>query len=181
MNTMSDLSAVIQIREGNIKAFEKLFRQYYAPLCRYAASLTRDMEVSEEIVQELFYKLWKERANFHIFFSLKAYLYRSVLNNALQYLDHVNVKNRYREKAIREFDEEHFNGTPLDELRYAELQRQISEVLNTLPERRRQIFRLHRFEGKKYTEIAQLLSISVKTEQAEMSKALQILKKQIEA
>lgn len=174
---MSDLSVLIQIKEGNIRAFEKLFRQYYEPLCRYAATLTKNMDVSEEIVQELFYTIWKERANLHIFLSFHSYLYRAVRNNALQYLEHVDVQNRYREKIINESFLQNQHTTPLDNLEYKELQKQITDLLNNMPERRRHIFRMHRFEGKKYPEIARLLSISVKTVEAEISKALQALKK----
>ncbi len=173
---IGDLSVVIKIKEGDIGAFEKVFRQYYEPLCRYAATFTKDIDASEEIVQELFYTLWKERAGLHVFLSLKSYLYRSVRNNALQYLEHLDVRLRYREKVMHEPAENGINTTPLENLEYKELQKQIAGLLDSMPERRRRIFSLHRFEGKTYPEIARQLSVSVKTVEAEMSKALQAFK-----
>lgn len=172
-----DISVLIKIKEGDIRAFEKLFRQYYEPLCRYAASIIKDMDAAEEIVQELFYLLWKEREDLRIFLSLKSYLYGAVRNNALQYQEHLEVKSRYEETVTRDPVDYDSRTTPLAELEYKELQERITTILDTLPERRRTIFRLHRFEGKKYTEIARVMAISVKTVEAEMSKALKALKK----
>lgn len=174
---IGDLSVVIKIKKGDIGAFEKLFRHYYEPLCRYAATFTKDNDASEEIVQELFYTLWKERGRLHVFLSVKSYLYRSVRNNALQYLEHLDVRLRYREKAMHEPAETGENATPLENLEYKELQKQITDLLDSMPERRRLIFTLHRFEGKTYPEIARQLSVSVKTVEAEISKALQAFRK----
>lgn len=176
---VSGISALIKIRHSDIRAFEKLFRQYYEPLCLYAASFTHNTESAEEIVQELFYTIWKERENLHIFLSVKSYLYKAVRNNALQHLRHLKVRENYQTLAEKEQDEEKLCNNPLDELEYLELQEQIAKVLASLPERRRQIFEMHRFEGKKYTEIAETFSISIKTVEAEMSKALQTFKQMI--
>lgn len=177
---MASLSVILKIKEGDIRAFEKLFREYYDPLCRYAASLTKDMDAAEEIVQELFYTLWKERESLRVFLSLKSYLYGAVRNNALQYLEHRDVESRYQEKVASLPADDNPGATPLSDLEYKELEGKINAALATLPERRRTIFRLHRFEGKKYAEIARQLSVSVKTVEAEMTKALAILRKVIE-
>lgn len=177
---VSNLSVVLRIKEGDIGAFEKLFREYYEPLCRYAASLTKDMDAAEEIVQELFYTLWKERESLRVFLSLKSYLYGAVRNNALQYLEHRDVENRYQEQVASQPANDDLGATPLSNLEYKELESRISAALATLPERRRTIFRLHRFEGKKYTEIAREMSLSVKTVEAEMTKALSALRKVID-
>lgn len=176
--TVNDKSALRKIRGGDIRAFEKLFRYYYEPLCRYAVSFTKDMEVAEEIVQDLFYRLWKEREQLCIR-SLKSYLYGAVRNNGLQYLKHLEVREKYREKLTREIVEANYNFTPLDKLEYQELEERIAGILGTFPERRQQIFRMHRLEGKKYAEIARELSVSVKTVEAEISEALKVLRKLI--
>ena len=74
---------------------------------------------------------------------------------------------------------ENYNLTPLDKLEYQELEERVAGILATFPERRQRIFRMHRFEGKKYAEIARELSVSVKTVEAEISEALKILRKRI--
>lgn len=69
---LDELLILKKIKEGDIKAFEELFRRYYFPLCCYAAGITGQMAVAEEIVEELFYVLWKERVRLQIFQSVKA-------------------------------------------------------------------------------------------------------------
>ena len=70
-----DLFVLKKIKEGDIKAFESIFRLYYTPLCLYATSITGELEVAEEIVQDLFYVFWKERESLPILRSIKNYLY----------------------------------------------------------------------------------------------------------
>ena len=171
-----DLLIFKKIKEGNIEAFETLFRSGYEPLCRYAYRFVENMEVAEEIVQDLFYILWKERQNLQIFTSVDGYLYRSVKNKSLQYIEKLKVREEYRNKYAGKTDIETF--TPQEELEYKELEQQIREVLYRLPERRQKIFQMNRVEGKKYNEIAQELNISVKTVEAEISKALRELRKE---
>lgn len=85
-----------KIKEGDIKAFESIFRLYYTPLCLYATSITGEQEVAEEIVQDLFYVFWKERESLPILRSIKNYLYGATRNRSLQYLEHREVRYRYR-------------------------------------------------------------------------------------
>lgn len=176
---LNDLFVLTKIKEGDVKAFEGIFRQYYSPLCLYAASITGRMEVAEEIVQELFYVFWKEKEKIQLFHSIKSYLYGAVRNQSLQYCEHMEVRNRYRETVLS-CQQEIRSTDPQDQIEYKELQKLINKTLQKLPERRLRIFRMHRFEGKKYAEIASTLSLSVKTVEAEMTKALQILRIEIE-
>jgi RNA polymerase sigma-70 factor (ECF subfamily) len=175
-----DLSVLKKIRGGDIRQFESVFRLYYSPLCLYASGITGSREISEEIVQDLFYTFWKEREKLQIFHSLRSYLYRSVRNRALQYCEHREVVERHRETVLSGEDEYANSPDPQNMLEYKELENLIDRALHKLPDRRLRIFRMHRFEGKKYTEIASILSLSVKTVEAEMTKALQTLRKAIE-
>ena len=168
-----DLFVLKKIKEGDIKAFESIFRLYYTPLCLYATSITGEQEVAEEIVQDLFYVFWKERESLPILRSIKNYLYGATRNRSLQYLEHREVRYRYQNPESESY-------TPQDQLEYKELQSLVNRALGKLPERRLRIFRMHRFEGMKYAEIASSLSLSIKTVEAEMTKALQTLRKEIE-
>jgi RNA polymerase sigma-70 factor (ECF subfamily) len=169
-----DLLIFKKIKDGNIRAFETLFRAYYEPLCRYAYRFVENMETAEEIVQDMFYVLWKERETLQIITSVNGYLYRSVKNKSLQQVEKLKVRENYRNRYAENPDTETF--TPQEELEYKELEQQIAETLYRLPERRQKIFRMNRMEGKKYLEIAQELHISVKTVEAEISKALRELR-----
>ena len=172
---LDDVLIFGKIKNGDIHSFEILFRRYYERLCRYGYGVVGTWEDAEEIVQELFYKIWKERETLRIAFSVKSYLYGAVRNNSLQYLEHLAVRQNYREQELDKHHEIRIQ-TPEEQLEYKELERQLEDVLNRLSERQRQIFTMSRFEGKKYTEIAGALSLSVKTIEAEMSKALRVLK-----
>lgn len=176
---LNDLLLLTKIKEGDVKAFEKLFKSYHTPLCLYAASITGSMEVAEEIVQDLFYYFWKERQRLPLFRSVKSYLYRAVRNESIQFREHLNVRDKYRD-FIRTDSPETIPSDPQENLEAKELEELINGTLRKLPERRLKIFCMHRFQGMKYAEIASILSISIKTVEAEMTKALQALKKEIE-
>lgn len=176
---MSDLFLLKKIKDGDIKAFERLFREYHVPLCLYSLSITGRREVAEEIVQELFYYLWKEHARLNIFRSMKAYLFGAVRNESIQYCEQDMVRERHLH-IIHSGADEARASAPDAQLEYNELEEVIHRTLSHLPERRRQIFTMHRFEGLKYKEIASRLSLSIKTIEAEMSKSYQSLREEIE-
>lgn len=168
-------SATSHPGESELKEFEKVFRKYYEPLCRYAYSMVRDTDEAEEIVQEFFYTYWINRKRIAIRLSLKSYLYRSIRNSALQYLRHKNLEEQYRAQITYSDSYE----TPEQSLTGNELSGIVDTTLKELPERCRQIFLLNRVNGLKYKEIADLLKISVKTVEADMGKALVVLRDQL--
>ena len=84
--TLSEKRIVRKIKEGDVAVFESLFKKYYECLCDFGSRYLRDMEVTEEIIQDTFYKIWKNRGELSISTSLKAYLYTAVRNNCLQEL-----------------------------------------------------------------------------------------------
>ena len=176
---LNDLLLLTKIKEGDVKAFEKLFKSYHTPLCLYAASITGSMDVAEEIVQDLFYYFWKERQRLPLFRSVKSYLYRAVRNESIQFREHLNVRDKYKDIVLTD-NTEVSSSDPQENLEYKELEELINGTLRKLPERRLKIFCMHRFQGMKYAEIASALSLSVKTVEAEMTKALQALRKEIE-
>lgn len=176
---LDDLLTLTKIREGDIRAFEDVFRRYYSPLCWYAAGITGSMEAAEEIVEELFYGFWRDRESLPVFRSMKSYLYVAVRNRSFQYCEHREVRDKYREFVLSRKGQMQDSG-PQEQMEYRELRRLIDAALARMPERRSRIFRMHRMEGRKYAEIASQLSLSVKTVEAEMTKALKALRKEIE-
>ena len=167
-----------QIKEGDVQAYERVFRQYYPLLCIYAAGITGRIDIAEEIVQELFYVLWRDRERLNITFSFKSYLYGSVRNRSLHYCEHREVIERHRNNAADGIIPQ--SPSPQDIMEYKELEFLLLCTIRKLPPRRLDIFRMHRIDGKKYAEIASLLSISVKTVEAEMTRALKALRKEVE-
>ncbi len=166
-----------QLPFQDLKSFEELFRQYYQMLCAYAYKFVSDGDTAEEIVQDLFYKLWEKRSELLINTSVKSYLFSAVHNRCLKYIDHKNVESRYRSYYLQR--ESEVDTEPQQTADLNELQGAIDRTLEALPERCSHIFRLNRFEGLKYHEIASRLSISVKTVEANMGKALKMLRKNL--
>jgi RNA polymerase sigma-70 factor (ECF subfamily) len=174
---LKDLQLARNIRNGDIKAFEFVFRQFYTPLLYFATGITGRSDVAEEIIQELFYQLWRDREFIDIRSSLKGYLYTSVKNSALQYCRRENLGTKYSEYSKQELAVE---SNPLNDLEYKEIEEFVIRALEKMPQRRAQIFKMHRFEGKRYSEIAEAFSLSVKSIEAEMSKAIKQLRELIE-
>ncbi|WP_372645907.1 RNA polymerase sigma-70 factor [Ancylomarina sp.] len=162
-----------QIREGNLKEFERVFKEFYPQLCLYALRFVKTKDLSEEIVQNLFCQIWENRKELNIHTSIKAYLYRSTYHNALQVLRKMGSHNRYKEYIKHHFDE---NDSSTNTLEEKEINKIVQQTLSSLPQRCGTIFKMSRFEGLKYQEIAQKLSISIKTVEANMGKALKVFR-----
>lgn len=167
-----------RIRKGDVKTFEDLFNLYYPGMCSYAESLTKKEEIAEEVVQDVFYNIWKNKADLRITSNWQSYLYRAVFNNSMMYLRkakrEMTLDERWAESQVRSSD------NPSEELDARELNAVILYTLQKLPDRTREIFKMNRFEGLKYKEIAEKLSISIKTVEANMGKALKALKASLE-
>lgn len=167
-----------RIREGDIHEYEKLFMKYYDPLCHHAVKFLHDMDLAEDIVQEFFYQFWKNREALRLRLSLEAYLFTSVRNNSLHFLEHLKVRQQYQDLKVAEPNAGIVNDE-LPGIGVKELRRAIEVTLERLPERCSTIFRMNRFDGMRYREIAEALSISVKTVEADMGKALQQLRESL--
>ena len=138
------------------------------------------MDAAEDIVQDLFYTLWKDRTSLRIVWSVKSYLYGAVRNQSLQYMEHLQVRKQYHQKIVTDkITESDPNDSPQKNLEYKELEQRLVNALDKLPKRRRDIFKMNRFQGKKYEQIAHEMSLSVKTIEAEMSKAIKTLRKSL--
>jgi RNA polymerase sigma-70 factor, ECF subfamily len=177
LQDMEQKDIMESIRSGNIRVFENFFRLLYQPLCYYALKYVASPDTAEEIVQDLFYTLWEKRDSLIITTSLKAYMYTATHNRCMKFIDHRQIEQKY-EKYYRE----QVNGSSehADNLAGVnEIQRIINKTLDTLPEKCSRIFRLNRFEGLRYNDIAEKLSISVKTVEANMGKALKLLRENL--
>ncbi len=177
MPAQTEMVTMGQISLGDLKAYEILFRQYYQMLCNYSLRFVNDPDVAEEIVQDLFYTLWEKRMDIQISTSIKSYLFSAVHNRCLKFIEHRNVEQRYRSYYLQH--ESEIDSEPYDSANVSEMQQIIHQTLDSLPERCGRIFRLNRFEGLKYHEIAEKLSISVKTVEANMGRALKLLRKNL--
>ena len=147
-----------KIQGNDEKAFEQLFKQYYTPLTRYAYTLLRDPDASEEVVQEVFLKIWINRNKIEIKSTVAAYLLRAIKN---QSLNHLNKKKRVSIIPLEHIPAEDISYESLEKESEipdpVELKQKLMLAIESLPMQCRKIFELSRFEKKKYKEIAEEL------------------------
>jgi RNA polymerase sigma-70 factor, ECF subfamily len=164
-------------RIRNKADFEHLFRSHYSTLCSYANNFLRNPDTSEEIVQEVMFKLWINRESIVFDTSARSYLFRAVRNGCLNLLKHMNVREEY--KATMEAQVQELHRSREDEMIVSELEQKIREAVDKLPLERRKVFVMSRYEGLTYAEIAARLGISVKTVENQMSSALRFLRTEL--
>ena len=157
--------------------FEVLFREYFSALCFFAKKYITDTDSCKEIVHSVFLKIWENRNDFDWEKPAKSYLFTSVYNRSMNFIRD-NKKFDYSEDLSNNTLVENA-GSFSDTMEIAELEGRIKTALRKLPEKCREVFELSRFGGKKYSEIAEHLNISVKTVETQMSKALKILKEEL--
>lgn len=158
-------------------AFEQVFKTHFKSLHAYAFTILKDDAEAEEMVQQVFFKLWERTETLHITGSVTAYLYRAVHNESLNYLKHEKVKSNHRLHVAYSMKNEADSASK--KLLGGELEQKLQAALNELPEQCRTIFQMSRFDEMKYREIADKLDISVKTVENQMGKALKLLRQKL--
>lgn len=178
---MKDDNLFIAINQGDPATFQQLYAQYYTALCVYARRFTRSKEIAEEVVQEVFLKLWEHQGRLSISGSLKSYLYTAVRNQCLDHLKHLQVVHKFDEyysHLLKEAEDLYiFSQESGDAIMIAnELEKSVSEAIDSLPEQCKKIFKLSRFDGLKNKDIADKLGVTINTVQRQMSIALEKLR-----
>jgi RNA polymerase sigma-70 factor (ECF subfamily) len=176
----SDSTAITLIKQGSQKAFERLFKDYFKSLHAYAYTFLKDDEQAEEVVQNVFCRVWEKRDQLKTDGSIKAYLYRAVHNESLNYLKHQKVRAGFGVYYADEMEQNAGGDEPASKkLMAAELQRHIEKAMSELPEQCRIIFQLSRFEQLKYQQIADQMGLSIKTIENQMGKALRVMRQKL--
>lgn len=162
------------IIEGEEWAFKTIFLKYFDSLCNFCWRYTRSKTVSEDLVQEVFTDLWKLRHTLDKNKSIVVYLYQATKNKALDYLDHKKVVWRYQENYRQENDR--FVTPEIIKWEDEAFIKAVRKAIDNLPRRAQQAYVLHREDGLTYREIADVMDISVKTVESQISRALDILR-----
>jgi RNA polymerase sigma-70 factor, ECF subfamily len=162
------------LEQTDEKTFEEVFKTHFKALHSYAYTILKDDVIAEEMVQNVFFKLWEKKDQLTIQSSLKAYLYKAVYHESLNFLKHQKVRSAHQAYAMHSND--YSSNHAEKKLMHGELEKKLQNAINDLPEQCRTIFQLSRFEELKYREIADTLGLSVKTVENQMGKALKILR-----
>ncbi len=158
-------------QSGDDACYDIIFKHYYNVSCRTAFQLTRDRQAAEDIVQEFFISFWKKRERLAITTNPDAYFKRAIINRSINY-----IKSRKAQQGTDTIKDIPSLSNTATNLHRTDDQKVIKHCIEKLTPRRRQIFTLYRLEDLKYKEIAELLSISVKTVEVQLRLARESLR-----
>jgi RNA polymerase sigma-70 factor, ECF subfamily len=159
-------------------AFELLFKSHFKGMVLLANRYVKDFDSAKEIAQDSFVSLWEKKETIDTSKPVKSYLTTIVYNKSLNYLRDHKKFNRELLQAENLFP--FISGSESDdEVISGELKNKIESAINELPEKCREVFQLNRFQDMKYQQIADFLNISVKTVEAQMSKALKHMREKL--
>ena len=162
---------------GKMSAYEDFYSQFYRPLCSYAFRIVNDPDEAEDIIQNVIYKLWENRQALVEIKNLRSYLFRSVYNGSINYLKSSRYHDNYISTALFDLKQIEMEAYHLTE--YNELKQRIEACIEDLPDQCKKVFKLSRQENKSYNEISEKLNITVKAVEANISRALKTLRKNL--
>ncbi|MHA7942675.1 RNA polymerase sigma factor [Formosa sp. 3Alg 14/1] len=171
MDSQRDSVLAQRLISGDSKAHDLLMDLYYQSLCNYAQSLCHDHYKAEDIIQNVFVKIWTNRKKINPELSIKSYLYKSAYN---EFIDQCR-----KNKSLRYLDEKYFEAVDLvskiEDKEMDDLIKLMNVEIENLPSKCKEIFLMNKKEGLTHTEIAEYLNISTKTIEGHMTRAFKIL------
>ena len=174
---ISDQFLALHISEGREEVFDFIFRKYYRTLCAQALIYIKDDDLAQSVVQDCFISFWEKRTELKDIRNLRTYLSFMVRNRAIDHLRKTEKENR----AFTTIDkgQDVAADTVETEVISKEFEKILLDAVDKLPDRCRVAFEYSRFEGLKYSEIAEKMNISVKAVEALMGRSLKILRAEL--
>lgn len=181
---MNDVERVLRIKQSDTIAFEELFRAYFTALHTYACFYTGSSQIAEDMVHDVFFKIWDKRKTLEIHTSIKSYLFRAVHNQCVQYLKHMKVASDYAKKHEARLEEalqinKLYFETGLTRLYEKEIKDLVEKAIPKLPQKTREIFLLSRNKQLKHSEIALMFNLTDKAIEYHICRAITLLRKEL--
>lgn len=165
-----------ELQKGNERAFDTIFKLYYKSLCQFSYSFIKDQDTAENLVQEVFAKLWEKRHNITNVDNLLSYLMRMVRNQSIDFLR----KEKTNSKTYNKLRLENSENTTEEQILKNEFEEKLLRSIMNLPERCRTAMEMSRFDGFSNKEIAQKMEISVKGVEALIGRSLKLLRSELQ-
>lgn len=176
----SDIFFLHRLKSGDEKAFESIFKSDYNRIVGFCSQFADDMDKSRSFAQEAFLNLWVNREKIESVNGIRSFLYTYAKSCCLNDIRHKKITGKYQDKLLQEaedqFNQETLESFDFHSLEYTELDALIRKSVDELPEKARQVFVMSRYDGKMNKDIAQELGISVKSVEANITRALKSLK-----
>lgn len=164
-----------RLASGDSSIFKHIYKYYYDDLCKYVyIRFTKNKEDAEEIIQNIFFKLWENHNKLSEIKSLRSYLFKAAYNASLNYIEHLSVIRNYQNETLYHLKKVEFNVA--DDLPDEEKMKDVNNAINEFPEQTKKIFILKYIDGLKYKDIAQKLNISNKTVETLLYRGLKKLR-----
>lgn len=173
MNNNDDKLLLHQLREGDIKAYEQLFKKYYKSLTVDAYYLLKDETEAEDQVQSLFIEIWDKQLYHNITYSVKSYLHTAIRNKCLSFIE----KGKNEHKRFHAYVNTLADEINENVVENKETENRLNLILNELPIQRLRAFSLVYLEDKKYKEAAEEMGITINSVKTHLKLALKILQK----
>ena len=166
-----------RLNGGDMEAFREIYRKHVTCMQYFAAKFT-DRATAEDLVHDVFMRIWVGRETLHINESLQSYLFRAIRNRCINYLEHLKIKANHQTREMIDLqinEAEYFQSPEQLLIRQEQLDR-IHREIEKLPEKRRIIFKMAYYEDRKASEIAEELQLSTRTVETQIYKALKTLR-----
>ena len=168
---------MLEIKAGNMLAFDALYKKYSARIFKFAFSILKLQEDAENIVQDVFLQLWINRDKVDHVSSVRYYVFSIAYRSSISVIRKKVKESQFLDELMRQQDLT--QESPAIQAEYLELEEKLNTVVNALPARQKEVYLLHRVEGLKYAEIAQRLGISVNTIENHMARALRTIRESL--
>jgi RNA polymerase sigma-70 factor (family 1) len=178
VQTLTDQELLLLLRNGDDTAFKHLYQRYHQPLYSFLHKFLKSAELTEDITQEIFIKIWNDRATLPQLMSVRSYLFTIGRNHAFNFLKRAGVDQHAKSEILKHYctDSNSLENT----IHARDYQRYLTKLLHELTSQDREVFRLCRQEGKSYDETAELLGISRNTVKKHMVHSMRVLSDAIE-
>lgn len=167
------------LKNGDMLAFDRVYELYSHKLFSFVFKILKNEAETDDIVQEVFVKIWESRNKLNDYKLLNSYIFTIAYNNSIDLIRKKINSNKYLEK-LKNSSVIQIAPTTISEIEFNELNIQVEKLIANLPERQKQVYQLHRKEGLTYPEIAEQLGISKNTVENHMVKALKYLRQNVD-
>ena len=171
---ISEKTNLLALKNGDVEAFDKLFSDYGKRMYYFAYGYLKSKEEAEEVVQEVFLRIWRNRAQINPELSFKAYIFKIAWHYIIELFEQNTRYQAYRHKILEEAVE--FTDETNERLNYQMLLEKVESLIQKLPKRQKEILLKRKKEGITVKEIASQLGISPKTVENHLTEAIKNIK-----
>lgn len=166
------------LKRSDHECFQNLFAKYSQPLYRFSLSYLKSTDAAEDVVQEVFLKIWRKRKEIDTTKSFQSYLFTIALNVIRKQFNKLTESHQLKHDLLLSFAENKETFDEKDD--FQEMVDKLEELIQQMPERRREIFRMKKLEGKSQKEIAGVFNITIKTVEYHITESMKFLKKEFD-